>query len=106
MTLSQVQVVVADHALVELRRRHVRPVVAGGVEAGDGLVVAAEQMGDAAQRVVGERPGRVGRGHRVAWDEAQHLPAAVVDAQQPGRAVEADLSQVGEQRVGRVAGRA
>ena len=95
----EVRVVVADEAAPERLRHRRRPAVRGRVEGRDGVVVAAQQLGDAGECVVGQRPGRVRLDRRLSGDVAQHLAPALVDPEEAGRAVEADPLEVLEQRV-------
>jgi hypothetical protein len=62
-------------------------------------VKAADQCGGSCQALPGfEQVEPIGPGHRP-WDEIQDLPAALVNAQRPGRTVEADRVQIQQQRV-------
>src|SRR5471032_2273675 len=80
------------------------PAVTAGIERGDGVVVAAEELRDADECFVGQRPGGIGRNCRLARNERQDLPAMVVDAEMAWRGLESDALQVIEQRLGRDAG--
>jgi hypothetical protein len=62
----EVRVVVADQAVAELRRYEVGPSAASGVERRRRVVIAAKELGDAYERLVGERPVCVGLDRRFA----------------------------------------
>ena len=62
-------------------------------------MVAAQQLGNADQRGVGERPALMRGDGGLALDVGQHLPPALVHAEQAGSPVEADALEVPEQRM-------
>jgi hypothetical protein len=77
----------------------VRPLVPSPVEAGDRVVEPPDQRGDLRHRRVGREEVEVVRVHDVAGHEREDLPAPLVDAEEPRRAVEPRGLQVTEQRV-------
>ena len=95
-----------DETLLKARRDGVRPLIGAGIEAGYGLVVAAQELGHADQGFVSERPVRIGLDRRFARDVGENLAAAAIDAQIPGSALEPDALQMAKECPGGLAGRA
>src|SRR3954469_15370000 len=97
----EVDVVVTDQLAGERIWRGRRPRMRTPVEGLDGAVVATEQVGDADQRLVGERPMRERRRDGGTGNVGEHLAALLVHAEKAGRGVEPHLGEVTQQGMGR-----
>src|SRR3989442_14245366 len=83
-----------------------RPVIAARVEVQDGVVIAAEKLGDGGKRHIGEGPLWVGSHRRFAGNVRQPFSAALVGAQIARSPAEADVFKMIEQSFCRFTGRA
>jgi hypothetical protein len=68
-----------------------------GVERRHSVVVAAQERGDADERLVGQGPVLVGLDGGIAGNVREDLAAAVIDPEKARRAVETDALEVIEQ---------
>jgi hypothetical protein len=94
--------VVGDDVTVSLGRDEHLPVrVRWRDEAGDRIVKVTDQPGCPRQPVTWFEQAELVWPRHGAGDEAQHLPAMLINAQRAGRALKADRVQIRQQRVHR-----